>query len=359
MPGGLPGRDRRRPVRPAHRGETGRGGVPRRPFPQSLRLGLRARVRRAVRGRLPARSDRRTDLDPGPEALRHGAVRRRVGSSRHAGSAAQGARLRGEPLHRTPPRPSGLGGAGRGGGDETKGRRDRRGAGRPLGGARPRSARLFRDRLRGGRGAGRHDALRHPRVPSSPHAHPLRDRPDRRSRRGHPPRATARRGLRIERAASAGARVGLSLGGRLEGAGPAGAGRGTRRRRQGRRFPLEREPRLPHEPRPEGRRHRRRLRRVRRRAHGSAPVARGGDRGPGARSGRSHEGGPGLRPRGPSRRSERGDDRLARDLRRDAGPAGPRRGTRNSRKRRRKGFRSRPASDRRPSSGAGGSRRSS
>ena len=69
-------------------------------------------------------------------------------------------------------------------------------------------------------------------------------------------------------------RVRLPVGRRFEGARPAGPGRRAGRRRQGRRLPAERQPRLPHGPRPPGRGHRRRLRRLRRGAHGAAPRSR-------------------------------------------------------------------------------------
>ena len=47
-----------------------------------------------------------------------------------------------------------------------------------VGGPRPRPPRLRRHGLRGLGRAGRHDALRHPRVPPAPHAHPRGDRED-------------------------------------------------------------------------------------------------------------------------------------------------------------------------------------
>ena len=104
--------------------------------------------------------------------------------------------------------------------------------------------------------------------------------------------------------------------------------RRARRRRQGRRLPAERQPRLPHGPRPPRGRDRRRLRRLRRRAHRAAPRPRGGGSSAlGGRDRRAHEGGLRLGARRAPRRRDRGDDRLARELRRDAGAAhdaGPR-----------------------------------
>ena len=62
---------------------------PRRAGPQPVRLGLRPGLRGALRGRLPARRDRRPDRDPRAQALRHRALRRRVGPARHPGPAAR------------------------------------------------------------------------------------------------------------------------------------------------------------------------------------------------------------------------------------------------------------------------------
>ncbi len=53
-----------------------------------------------------------------------------------------------------------------------------RGARRVVRGPRPGAPRLRRDRLRRRDGAGRHDALRHPRIPPAPHAHPRGDPED-------------------------------------------------------------------------------------------------------------------------------------------------------------------------------------
>ncbi len=69
-----------------------------------------------------------------------------------------------------------------------QGRGDRRRAGRPVGRARPGAARLRRHGLRGRRGARRHDALRHSRVPPAAHPHPRRDRQDPGARRDPAPR---------------------------------------------------------------------------------------------------------------------------------------------------------------------------
>ncbi len=189
MPGGLPRPDRRRPLRPADRRGTRRGGLPRRARAQPVRLGLRARVRRPLRGRVPARQHRRPDLYPCPQALRHGAVRGRVAPTRHPGPLVRpvhtrhrGTHPRGQRLPRAPPaHPPGRTGprpAPQGGGD-------RGGSGRALRRPRPRPPRLRRHRLRRLVRAGRDDALRHPRVPPSPHPHPRGD-PEDRGPRGHP-----------------------------------------------------------------------------------------------------------------------------------------------------------------------------
>ncbi len=121
-----------------------------------------------------------------------------------------------------------------------------------------------------------------------------------------------------------GLRGGLPLGRRDEGARARRAGRRARRRRQGRRLPPQRQPGLPHRPRPPRGGHRRRLRGLRRRAHRAAPRPgrRARPRGPRLRGRRPREGGPRLRPRRAPRRRHRGDDRLPRALRRDAGRSG-------------------------------------
>ena len=75
-----------------------------------------------------------------------------------------------------------------------QGRRHRRGPRRPVRRARPRAARLRRHRLRSRGRAGRHDALRHPRVPPAAHADPRGDRQDPRARRDA--QAAARRSRR-------------------------------------------------------------------------------------------------------------------------------------------------------------------
>ncbi len=113
---------------------------------------------------------------------------------------------------------------------------------------------------------------------------------------------------------------GLPLGRRDEGPGPRDPGRRAAGRRQGDGVPRRREPRPPAGPRPEGRHRRGRLRRVRRRADGAPPLARGRDRRPREGRDRGGQGGPRLRARGAPRRRRRADDRLARELRGDAGP---------------------------------------
>ena len=102
---------------------------------------------------------------------------------------------------------------------------------------------------------------------------------------------------------------------------PAGPRRRARRRREGRRLPAERQPRLPHGSRPPRRRDWRRLRRVRRRADRAARQPRGRRDDARRRGRRAREGSARLRARGDSRRRHRSDDRLARELRRDAGAA--------------------------------------
>ncbi len=200
--------------------------------------------------------------------------------------------------------------------------RDRRRAGRALGRPRPGPAGLRRDGLRRRRRAGRHDALRHPRVPPAPHADPRGDRQDPGPRRRDPAAHAAHALLRPGRTARRGLRVGLPAGGRLEGARPATAGRRARRRGQGGRLPAQRQPRLPHGARPPGGGDRRRLRRLRRGAHGPAPGARGAEaRELDGEDRRAHEGGVRLGPRGAAWRRHRGHHRLARELRRDAGAA--------------------------------------
>ena len=75
VPARLPGAHRRLRLRDRHRRRPLRGRLPHRPRHQSLRLHLRARLRRAVRGQLPPRRRRCAGLHPRPEALRHRAVR--------------------------------------------------------------------------------------------------------------------------------------------------------------------------------------------------------------------------------------------------------------------------------------------
>ena len=255
-----------------------RGGLPRRPRAESLRLGLRPRLRRALRGRLPPRQHRRAGLDPRAQALRHRAVRRRVDPARHAGSAARRSRhRRGQPLRAATCRWC-----------STARRQSRPPAGRrrkvavigagPAGSrrrSRPGAAGLRRHRLRGRRRAGRHDALRHPRVPPAADADPRRDRQDRlasgvtlQAEHAADRRASASPSCAQQGFDAVFLSVGVSRGPRS-----ADPWRRARRRREGRRLPAQHQPRLPDEPGPARRRDRRRLRGLRRRAHGAAARA--------------------------------------------------------------------------------------
>jgi hypothetical protein len=64
------------------------------PGPQSVRVRVRPRVRRPVRGRLPPRLDRRAHRDPRAEAVRHGTIRRRIAASGHDKILSLGVTLR-------------------------------------------------------------------------------------------------------------------------------------------------------------------------------------------------------------------------------------------------------------------------
>ena len=130
--------------------------------PEPVRLDLRPGVRRAVRDGLPAGHRRRADRDPGPQALRHRAVRRRELRRR----ARSGTR----PTARCPPATLGSVGV-VGGGPAGLERRLRAAPRRPPGHG-----------LRGHRPARRDDGARHPRVPPRPRAHRPRDRRDHRAR---------------------------------------------------------------------------------------------------------------------------------------------------------------------------------
>ena len=172
---GMPRPDGRGTIRPAHRRRAERRGLPGGAGAQPLRLGLRPRLRRALRGRLPPRQHRRPHRDPGAQAVRDGAVRRRVPAARYPGPPARGAHPRRQPLPRTPSRRPLHERAAR---VALEGRGGRGRPGRALGRARPGPARLRRDRLRRRDRAGRDDALRHPRVPPPAHAHPAGDPED-------------------------------------------------------------------------------------------------------------------------------------------------------------------------------------
>ena len=70
LPGRLPGRHRRRPLRRPDRREALRRGLRRRRRGQSVPVGVRLDLHRAVRERLPPRRARRADRDPDAQALR-------------------------------------------------------------------------------------------------------------------------------------------------------------------------------------------------------------------------------------------------------------------------------------------------
>ena len=78
VPGRLPGPHRRPRLRARHRRGRRRACLPDRARSESARLDLRPRLRRAVRGGLPARRPRPADLDPRAEALRLRALRPRA-----------------------------------------------------------------------------------------------------------------------------------------------------------------------------------------------------------------------------------------------------------------------------------------
>ena len=90
----LPGAHRCARLRHGHRAGRVRARLPDRPRDQSLRLDLRLGVRRAVRGRLPARQDRCADRHPRPQALRRRPLRRLSGRDRRSPAAAGLADLR-------------------------------------------------------------------------------------------------------------------------------------------------------------------------------------------------------------------------------------------------------------------------
>ena len=155
LPGGLPGRHRRRPLcRAGGRGQVCRRVRRRRrgqPVPVRVRLDLHG----PVRGGLPPRHSRRTDRHPRPEALRSG---ERL--------AARG------PTPGPPP-------------DRARRHRRRR-ARRHVGRLVPGPPRLPGDGARGDAHPGRHDGHRHPRVPAAPRGLAGGAQADRRRRCGAP-----------------------------------------------------------------------------------------------------------------------------------------------------------------------------
>ena len=163
VPRGVPGEHRRRRVRDRNRRGPLRRRVPHRPRAQPVSFGVRASVRRTVRTRLPARVGRCAGLHPGPQAIRHGTLRRRELLREH--HVARRARR----------------GAGR---VRPERRGDRRRSGRARRRVRPASRGSPGDRLRGPGPPRRHDGARHSRVPAPPRAHQPRDRRDHRAR--HP-----------------------------------------------------------------------------------------------------------------------------------------------------------------------------
>ena len=253
-----------------------RGGVPRRARAEPVRLGLRPRLRGAVRGRLPARRHRRADLDPRAQALRHRALRRRVDPPRHAGPPARRAGRRGQPL-RGPPAGRRLAPPTERRAGATQGGRRRRRSGRASSAAHDLALLGYDVTVFDGAeepGGMMRFGIPEYRLPRTPD--PRRDRQDPRARRdarARSARSTPSFGLaelRRDGFEAVFLSVGVSKGRDL-----AGPGRRARRRRQGRRLPAQRQPRLPDGPRPPRRRDRRRLRGVRRRAHGAAARPRG------------------------------------------------------------------------------------
>ncbi len=160
-----------------------------------------------------------------------------------------------------------------------EGRHRRRRPERPLLRPRPGPARLQDDRLRGQARAGRHAALRHPRVP------PAQGRPA----AGHRPHSGARRRAAVRPGRRHRLHGRLAAGDGYQavylGVGPAGRppAADPRQRRRGRlhggRSAARRHPRQARRHGQERDRHRRRRRRLRRRPHGRAPGRRQGHAG--------------------------------------------------------------------------------
>ncbi len=266
----LPGLDRCRALRAAHRRGPARRRVSRRPRAEPARLGVRTGLRGPVRRRVPPRRHRRPGVDPRAQAARHRTVRRGVGAARHAGPPARNRHRRRQPLQRSPadglpshaPR-SRSGAATPGGGH-------RRRPGRPRRRARSGPAALRRDDLRSRRRARRHDALRHSRIPAAAHPARGRNRPHRVTRRLVAAQRAAVGVVRAPAPARGGLRGRVPVGGRVARPRSADSGCGDGRRREGRRLPAQREPRLSPQSGPQGRGHRRRLRGLRRGSHGTA-----------------------------------------------------------------------------------------
>ena len=144
----MPDRDGRSLLHRLHLGGQARGGVRGDHGDEPVQLGLRPRLRRAVRARVPPRRLRRSARNPQPEALRDGSARRHVPAGRRPGH------------------------------DDPDGRHRRRGAGGPDGGAGPRGGRLHRPRLRADGHARRLHHLGHPRVSLPARGLPRGHRPD-------------------------------------------------------------------------------------------------------------------------------------------------------------------------------------
>ncbi len=262
VPRRVPGAHRRRRVRHGDRRGPIRGRLPHRARAEPVPVGVRTRVRGAVRAGVPARLGRRARVDPGAEAVRDRALRCRELRREH--DLARGARR----------------GAARFAAER---RRDRRRPGRTRRRVRPSARRPSGHGLRGPGSTRRDDGARHPRVPAAARADRARDRGDRRARhrRRDRTRASAKRTRSTElldRHAALFLAVGTGIGRDLELA-------RTRSRRCAarRRVPAQRQPGLPRRARRAGRRRRRRQRRVRRGPDGAARASTGRSAGPVAR----------------------------------------------------------------------------
>ena len=161
VPGRVPGTHRRRRLRHGDRRGPLRGRVPHRTRAESVPVGMRTRLCRAVRASLPARFRRRAGFDPGAQAIRDRTFRGRELRREHhvARSARRGTR-----------------------GERPECRSDRWRTRRARRRVRPAPRRSSRDGLRGAGPARRHDGARHSRVPTAPRAHRSGDRGDHRAR---------------------------------------------------------------------------------------------------------------------------------------------------------------------------------